>query len=180
VGRLVAFVLSTLDGAVDRPDRSFPGDYDPTMTRLEAELIGSQRSVLLGRRMYDEWSRYWPTSDVQPFADFINSVPKTVLSSRPLTPSAWDGAERVSGPLETVVGGLRERPGDVGVHGSISLVRSLLAADLLDELQLVVAPVVDPDGRRLFEGVPGPRRLALVSATPTESGATWLVLRPAP
>ena len=178
--RVVAFVLSSLDGAVDHPARYFPGEYDATMARLEADLISSQDTVLLGRGMYDEWSRHWPTSDEQPFADFVNSVPKVVVSSSPLTPSAWD-AERVSGPLDSVVADLRARPGDgdVGVHGSIRLVQSLLAADLLDELQLVVAPVVDPLGRRLFDGFPGLRRLDLASATPTESGALWLVLRPA-
>ena len=179
VRRLVAFVLSTLDGAVDHPARWF-GEYDATMTRLEASLIASQGTVLLGRGMYDEWSRHWPTSDDQPFADFINSVDKVVVSSTPLTPSPWE-AQRVTGPLATVVEGLRTRPGsgDVGIHGSIRLVRSLLAEGLLDELQLAVAPVVDPDGRRLSDGLPSLQRLELVSATPTESGAQWLVLRPA-
>ena len=176
--RVVAFVLSTLDGAVDHPARWF-GEYDATMTRLEAALIASQGTVLLGRGMYDAWSRHWPASDEQPFADFINSVDKVVLSSTPLTASPWE-AERVSGPLPAVVEALRDRPGrgDVGVHGSIRLVQSLLAEGLLDELQVVVAPVVDPDGRRLFDGVTGPREFDLVSATATESGATWMVLRP--
>ena len=178
--RLVAFTLSSLDGAVDHPNRYFPGEYDATMARLEAALIASQDTVLLGRGMYDEWSRYWPTSDEQPFADFVNAVPKVVVSSTPLGESSWE-AERVSGPLPEVVAALRERPGtgDIGVHGSIRLVRSLLAEDLLDELQLAVAPVVDPVGRRLFDGFPELRRLELVRATTTESGAQWLVLRPA-
>ena len=71
------------------------------------------------------------------------------------------------------------RPGgDIGVHGSIELVQSLIAEGLVDELHLAVAPVVDPEGRRLFERTTDLQRLALVSATPTPSGALWLVYRP--
>ncbi|MEA2549306.1 MAG: hypothetical protein QOE42_1904, partial [Chloroflexota bacterium] len=64
--------------------------------------------------------------------------------------------------------------GDVGVHGSITLAQSLLAAGLVDELQLAVGPVLDPKGRRLFEGLDDLRRLELVSATPTPGGTVWL------
>jgi dihydrofolate reductase len=190
--RIVIFTLSTLDGAVDDPNRYFPDPdpdasgpsaptYDAVMERLEEQLIAGQDAVFLGRGMYDEWSRFWPTSDVQPFADFINSVQKYVLSSRELTPSAWTNAERVSGPLHDVVADLRSRPGsgDIGVHGSITLAQSLLAAGLADELQLAVAPVLDPLGRRLFADMPELRRLVLVSSTETDSGALWLVYRPA-
>ena len=102
--RIVVFTLSTLDGAVDDPNRYFPDPdatgpsapiYDEAMGRLEQQLITSQDAVLLGRGMYDEWSRYWPTSDEQPFADFINSVHKYVLSSSELTPSDWTNRTRV-------------------------------------------------------------------------------------
>ncbi|HET7431585.1 MAG TPA: dihydrofolate reductase family protein [Nocardioides sp.] len=188
--RIVVFTLSTLDGAVDDPNRYFPDPeatgpsapaYDEVMGRLEAELIARQDAVLLGRGMYDEWSRYWPTSDEQPFADFINSVHKYVLSSRELSPSAWANTEQVSGPLHEVVADLRSRPGDgdIGVHGSITLAQSLLAAGLADELQLVLAPVVDPLGRRLFSSMSELHRLQLDRCTQTDSGALWLVLRPA-
>lgn len=189
--RIVIFTLSTLDGAVDDPNRYFPNPaaengpaapvYDEEMGRLEAQLIASQDAVLLGRGMYDEWSRYWPKSQEQPFADFINSTHKYVLSSTELTPSDWTNAERVSGPLHEVVADLRSRPGtgDIGVHGSITLAQSLLTAGLADELQLVVAPVVDPLGRRLFETLSELARLELGSCTRTDSEALWLVLRPA-
>lgn len=188
--RIVVFTLSTLDGAVDDPNRYFPDPdatgpsapiYDEAMGRLEQQLITSQDAVLLGRGMYDEWSRYWPTSDEQPFADFINSVHKYVLSSSELTPSDWANTEHVSGSLHEVVADLKSRPGagDIGVHGSITLATSLLAEGLADELQLVVAPVVDPVGRRLFESMPKLCRFVLESSTLTDSGALWQVLRPA-
>jgi dihydrofolate reductase len=192
VRRIVLYVITSLDGSVDDPTRCFPPDSDPdrpqpptfddTLVEREAELIAGQDAVLLGRHMFDEWSRYWPTSDEQPFADFINGVKKYVVTSTPLGTSGgdpWGDAEAVSGPLRDVVRDLKALPGkDIGVHGSIELARSLLAEGLVDELHLAVAPVLDPEGRRLFDGLPAMQRLTLESATPTETGALWLVYRP--
>jgi dihydrofolate reductase len=187
VRKLVLDTLTSLDGAVDDPRRYFPETdlavpgapaFDPVMVELEARLIGSQDAVLLGRTMYDEWSGYWPTSDEQPFADFINGVKKYVVTSTPLT-STWGDVEPVAGPLADVVRDLKARPGgDIGVHGSIKLAQSLLAAGLVDELQLAVGPVLDPTGRRLFENLDALRLLNLVSATPTPAGTVWLIYRP--
>lgn len=187
--RIVLYAITSLDGAVDDPTRSFPPEVDPdkpqpptfddVLIAREADLIGAQDAVLLGRGMYDQWSRYWPTSTEQPFADFINTVKKYVVTSSPLT-STWGDVEAVSGPLADIVRTLKALPGrDIGVHGSIQLARSLLAEGLVDELHLAVAPVLDPEGRRLFDGLPGLQRLSLQSATPTPSGALWLVYRPA-
>jgi dihydrofolate reductase len=184
--KVVQYTLTSLDGAVDDPRRYFPGSsltedtaptFDPVMVGLEAELIGKQDAVLLGRTMFDEWSRYWPTSDDQPFADFINGVRKYVVTSTPLT-NAWTNAEAVAGPIADVVRDLKSQPGgDIGVHGSITLAKSLLAAGLVDELHLAVGPVLDPVGRRLFEGLGDLRRLELLSATPTPSGTVWVTYR---
>ncbi|MEW1952275.1 dihydrofolate reductase family protein [Terrabacter sp. NPDC080008] len=186
--KIVVYAITSLDGAVDDPTRAFPPDTDPDkpqpptfddgLIEQEARLIAAQDAVLLGRHMYDQWSRYWPTSDEQPFADFINGVKKYVVTSTPLT-TEWGDSEAVSGPLADVVSRLKALPGgDIGVHGSIQLAQSLLAEGLVDELHLAVAPVLDPEGRRLFDGLPGLQRLALQSATPTPSGALWLVYRP--
>jgi dihydrofolate reductase len=189
VRRIVLYTITSLDGAVDDPTRAFPPDVDPgtphpptfddELIAREAALIARQDAVLLGRHMYDEWSRYWPTSDEQPFADFINGVTKYVVTSTPLT-TEWGDARAVSGPLTDIIRDLKSVPGkDIGVHGSIELARSLLAEGLVDEIQLAVAPVVDPVGRRLFDGLPELQRLTLHSATPTPGGALWLVYRPA-
>jgi dihydrofolate reductase len=188
VRRIVVYVITWLDGAVDDPNRLFPADVDPDqpepptfddeLIARETALIEQQDAVLLGRHMYDAWSRYWPTSDVQPFADFINGVKKYVVTSTPLT-TEWGDAEAVHGTLADTVRDLKAMPGnDIGVHGSIELAQSLIAEGLVDELHLAVAPVVDPEGRRLFERATDLQRLALVSATPTPTGALWLVYRP--
>jgi dihydrofolate reductase len=183
---LVLYTLVSLDGATDDPHRYFPetGDhqgapvFDDELVRHEAEMLARQSAVLIGRRTYDEWSRYWPTSDEQPFADFINRAPKYVVTSTPLTSGGWDNAQAVAGPLAEVVAGVKSRAdGDVGVHASITLAKSLLAEDLVDELCLAVGRVLDPVGPRLFAGLPERRELELVEAASTQTGSLWLRYR---
>src|SRR5690349_21134051 len=182
--KLVLYTLTSLDGDVDDPTAYFRGskpgsapEFDEEMIENERRVIETQDAVLLGRGMYDEWSRYWPTSDEQPFADFINGVKKYVVTSSPLS-TTWGDSEAVTGPVPEFVGALKAGPGgDIGVHGSIDLARSLLAAGLVDELQLAVGPVLDPTGRRLFEHVPKWTRLQLLGGTPTPSGTVWLTYR---
>jgi dihydrofolate reductase len=185
VRNVVLYTLMSLDGAVDRPDMYFapaqesdrPMEFDPVMIENEGNVIATQDAVLLGRHMYDEWSQYWPTADEQPFADFINSVKKYVVTSTPLS-NEWHNAEAVGGPIEDLVRDLKDRPGsDIGVHGSIQLAQSLLKAGLVDELRLVVGPVVGFTGRRLFASADDVRRLELLSATPTPSGSVLLNYR---
>lgn len=182
---LVLYTLVSLDGATEDPHRYFPetGDkhgapvFDHELARLEGTMLARQGAVLLGRRTHDEWSRYWPTSDEQPFADFINAVPKYVLTSTPLT-SGWTNAQSVSGPLAEVVADVKARAAaDVGVHASVTLARSLLAEDLVDELCLAVGRVLDPVGPRLFAGLPARRELELIEAASTSSGSLWLRYR---
>ena len=183
--KLVLYTLMSLDGEVDDPSRYFtdrelhnqPPEFDSVMIDNEVKVIGSQDAVLLGRNMYDEWSGFWPKMQDDPFADFINSVKKYVVTSRPLS-REWTNAERVDGPIEDVVARLKDQPGgDIGVHGSIKLAQSLLAADLVDELQLVVGPRFGFTGRRLLPSDGQIRRLDLVSAHPTPNGSLLLGYR---
>jgi dihydrofolate reductase len=186
VSKIVLYTLVSLDGATEDPHRYFPetGEkvgapvFDEELARLEGELLARQGGVLLGRRTYDEWSRYWPASDEQPFADFINKVRKYVVTSRPLA-REWTNAQAVSGQLTEVVSNVKARAdGDVGVHASITLAKSLLAENLIDELCLAVGRVLDPAGPRLFAGLPARRELNLVEAASTPTGSLWLRYRP--
>ena len=148
--KVVAYMLVSVDGVAEDPEQ-FLFEFDQVMEGNLAEVIGTQDTVLLGRRMYDEWSNYWPKSDDQPFADFINNVQKYVATAAPLT-REWTNAESIQGPVDDFVRELKSGDGgDIGIHGSISLTRSLLAAGLVDELRLLVAPRVVGRGRRLFE-----------------------------
>ncbi|MGN6300301.1 MAG: dihydrofolate reductase family protein [Angustibacter sp.] len=181
--KVVLYTLMTLDGAVDHPEQYFapePGEvpvFDAQMDDFEREVIGSQDAVLLGRGMYDEWAQFWPTASHEPFASFINGVQKYVVTSSALTHD-WGPVEALTGPLDVVVRDLTSRPGgDIGVHGSIELARSLLRGRLVDELRLVVAPSTGFPGRRLFEPGDDRRQLQLTSARSTPSGALLLSYR---
>ena len=185
MSNLVLYTLVSLDGATEDPHRYFPETpdrpgapvFDDDLGRLEAEMLARQTAVLLGRRTYDQWSRYWPTSDEQPFAEFINAAPKYVVTSTPLA-GEWNNAHAVSGPLTEVVADVKARTeGDVGVHASITLAQSLLAEGLVDELCLAVGRVLDPVGPRLFADLPARREMELIEAVPTSSGSVWLRYR---
>jgi dihydrofolate reductase len=168
VRKVVAYELVSLDGVAEDPD-AFILDWDDAMDANLARVIATQDTVLLGRRMYDEWSRFWPESDIQPFADFINNVEKHVMSSTPLT-SSWAKTTVHHGDGASLIGDLKGRAGgDIGVHGSVELARSLLREGLIDELQLVVAPMMRASGRRLFDDVAS-TRLTLSSSEVSPSG----------
>jgi dihydrofolate reductase len=154
--KVVAYELLSLDGVAEKPDGFF-ADWDDVMDANLGAVIATQDSVILGRRSYEEWAGYWPASDVEPFATFINGVAKYVATSTPLDPT-WANTSVVEGGLVEFVRDLTNRPGDdIGVHASISVVQALLAAGVVDELRLVIAPAIAGGGRRLLDGLPAIR-----------------------
>src|SRR5438477_12545457 len=127
-------------------------------------VIATQDAVILGRRSYTEWAQFWPGSQIQPFATFINGVTKYVATSTPLDQD-WANATVLDGGLVEFVRGLKQqRGGDVGVHASISVAQTLLAADVVDELRLVIAPRIAGHGRRLLDSVPSMQLESIRSA----------------
>ena len=151
--KIVVYELLSLDGVAEAPD-SFFTDWDDAMDANLASVIAAQDAVILGRRSYDEWARFWPGSQIQPFAAFINGVTKYVATSTPLD-REWASATALDGGLVEFARALRQRPGgDVGVHASISVAQALLAAGAVDELRLVIAPRIAGRGRRLLDGLP--------------------------
>ena len=166
--KVVAFEFLSLDGVAEEPDRFFT-HWDDVVDASGDALIATQDAVILGRRSYDGWSEYWPSSDIEPFATFINGVAKYVATSTPLD-REWTNTTVIEGDLIEFVRDLKDRPGgDIGVHASISVTQALLAAGVVDELKLAVAPVLVGTGRRLFDGLPPVRLKAIRSAT-TPSG----------
>ncbi len=154
--KIVVYELVSLDGVAEAPERFFD-DWDERMDANLAAVIAAQDEVVLGRRSYDEWAQYWPSSDVEPFATFINAVRKHVVTSTPLDRD-WPNATAIDGDLAGFVSDLKQRPGaDVGVHASISVAQALLAAGVVDELRLVIAPRIVGEGRRLLDGLPSIR-----------------------
>jgi dihydrofolate reductase len=164
VRKVVAYELLSLDGVAEDPD-AFITTWDDAMDANLADVIGTQDAVILGRRSYDEWARFWPDSDIEPFATFINAVAKYVVTSTPLDRD-WANTTVIDGRLSDFVRDLKDRPGgDIGIHASISVVQSLLAADVVDEVRLVVAPRIAGGGRRLLDGVPATHLESIRSAT---------------
>jgi dihydrofolate reductase len=164
--------LLSLDGVAEQPDE-FITEFDDLMRENLARVIATQDTVLLGRRTYDDWSGFWPNSDIEPFASFINGVEKFVATST-TADETWANSTVVHGDLSDFVTGLKQRSGgDIGVHGSIALTQSLLEAGLVDELRLVVAPAVHMRGRKLFDkGLS--RRLTLTRHVASPAGCILL------
>ncbi len=161
--KVVVYELLSLDGVADDPDTFFT-DWDEAMEANLAGVIASQDAVILGRRSYTEWADFWPSSEIQPFAAFINAVTKHVATSTPLDRD-WANATAVDGGLVEFVRDLKQQPGgDVGVHASISVAQALLAAGVVDELRLVIAPTIAGRGRRLLDGLPSIKLESMRSA----------------
>jgi dihydrofolate reductase len=168
VRKVVVYELLSLDGVAQDPDQ-FIADWDDAMDANLAAVIATQDAVILGRHSYDEWARFWPASEIQPFAAFINRVAKYVATSAPLD-GDWVNATVVDGDLVDFVRDLKDRPGDdIGVHASISVAQALLAADVVDELRVVIAPRIVGSGRRLLDGLP-PTRLEPIRSATSPSG----------
>lgn len=175
---VVVYELLSLDGVAEEPD-AFITDFDEVMRDNLAGVIASQDAVLLGRRTFDEWAQFWPPSDIEPFASFINSTRKFVATSAPVDVT-WSNTTIIEGDLTVFVSELKRQPGgDIGVHGSIQVAQSLLEAGLVDELRLVIAPAVQMHGRKLFERG-GPQRLTVNRCTTSPAGYLLVDLRFAP
>ncbi len=146
---VVLLQFLSLDGVAEEPSDWFFDD-GPELFDLIARVVEPQQDVLLGRGTYDYWVDYWPTSDVEPFASFINATCKHVASSSELTGN-WENTVRMTSPVADYVRQLKQQSdGDIGIHGSTELARSLIAARLVDELRLVMPPTVAGHGKRLF------------------------------
>ncbi len=175
--KLTSFLFMSLDGVVEAPNRYVRDDLYRDLPSLIGEIIAEQDAVLLGRKTYEEWSEYWPQSKIEPFATFINNSPKFIVS-RTLTVFGWRGSTVLSGDLREDITALKSQPGRaLGVHGSISLVQSLLLAGLLDELRFILVPAVAGQGRHLLSHDGNPVQLALLSARTTPGGVQFLAYR---
>lgn len=176
--RIVAYLVSSLDGVVEAPER-WIGHVDDEFRAHLGELIAEQDAVLLGRATYQQWSAYWPSADDEPFASFINNTRKYVVSSAP-PDRGWAHTVHLGGDLPAQLAALRHQPGrTIGVHGSPTLVRSLLRRGLVDELRLALVPVVARDGARLFDGQVPPQQLQLDSLRRTGRGVLLVGYRAA-
>jgi dihydrofolate reductase len=177
--KVIASLFSSLDGVVEAPNE-WQFAFDEEMGAEMSRTLDRLDTVLLGRVTFTEWAGYWPTSTDEPFAGWINRMPKYVASDSLDSVDEWSNSTLIKGPVADFVAELRERDGGaIGTAGSPTLVRSLLAAGLVDELTLLIHPVVAGKGRkRLFAPDAPLAKLELVEARPTSSGVIIATYHP--
>ena len=181
--KVVSWLFTSLDGIVEAPGEwQLPDYFDEEMiAELEAQT-GAEDAMLLGRVTYQEWAPFWPTSTDEPYASHINNIPKYVVSTT-LDKVAWGKWEQpalIKDNLTEEITKLKQQPGkNIGVGGSPTLVRSLLREGLLDELKLMVHPVVVGKGKRLFTEDVDLKRLQLVDSKVTGTGVVIVTYQPA-
>jgi dihydrofolate reductase len=183
MGRIVVTEFVSLDGVMEDPGgaedfkyggwsfeipRGDEGDKFKLDETMDAEAL------LLGRVTYEGFADAWPSRDGE-FADKFNNMPKYVVSST-LEDPEWTNSTVLDGDLEEAVSQVRNKhDGDVVVHGSAQLAQELLDRDLVDELRLMVFPVVLGSGKRLFGGTSDKKRLRLADSKTVGEGVSILV-----
>jgi dihydrofolate reductase len=186
MGRIVVTEFVSLDGVMEAPgggedfrhggwsfeiDRGEEGDKFKLDEALEADAL------LLGRVTYEGFAAAWPSRDGE-FADKFNAMPKYVVSST-LEDPEWNNSTVLEGDVVEEVSKLRQgRHGDIVVHGSAQLVQTLLEHGLVDELRLMVFPVVLGSGKRLFGETSDKKRLRLADSKAVGDGVAILVYEP--
>jgi dihydrofolate reductase len=178
MGKIVSNFFISLDGVVESPDKWHFPYFNDEMGAAIGRGMETTAAFLMGRVLYEEWASYWPTSDDDTFAPFINSVPKYVVSNT-LTEATWNNTTVVSGDVAARLREIKDgAEGNLTMSGSPTLVRWLLANGLLDELHLLVHPIVVGHGHRLFEDTPT-HPLRLVGNETFKTGVVYLTYAPA-
>src|SRR5919112_3440677 len=136
MARIVSNFFISLDGVVEAPDEWHFPYFDDAMGQVVGSGMESTRAFLLGRRLYDEWSQYWPAQGPEvPFSAFINETPKYVVTHRPLGDDRWNATTDLGAdPVDALRRLKDETDGDIGMSGWANTGRWVMASGLLDEL----------------------------------------------
>ena len=179
--KVIVSEFVSLDGVMEAPDQWHFPYFDEEMGQEIMEGMGRSDAMLMGRVNYEEWAAFWPGQDPEenPAAAHINGVQKYVVSTTLEEPLAWENSTLIKKNVAEEVARLKEgEGGDIVVSGSAELVRSLLKDGLVDELRLMVHPVVVGSGKRLF-GEGDQIGLELVDSRTFSAGVAYLTYRPA-
>jgi dihydrofolate reductase len=187
VGRIVVTEFVSLDSVVEDPGGaedfkyggwSFEVSRGDEGDKFKLDETLSSEALLLGRVTYEGFAKAWPSREGE-FADKFNTMPKYVVSST-LEEPEWNNSTVLKGDLAEEVAKLKqEHDGEIVVHGSPRLVQTLLEHDLVDELRLMVFPVVLGIGKRLFGETSDKKPLRLVDSKVVGDGVVILVFQPA-
>jgi dihydrofolate reductase len=180
--KIVASELVSLDGVMESPEEWAFSYSNDEMAEANASGMAASDTMLLGRVTYQEFASYWPyqNSADQPYTDYLNNTPKFVVSTTLEEPLEWQNSTLIKGNVAEEIAKLKQQPGkDIGIVGSNTLVRSLLREELLDELRLMVHPIILGSGKRLFEEGGDRKALELVDSKTFGTGVLYLTYRPA-
>ncbi|MFW0788846.1 dihydrofolate reductase family protein [Gordonia sp. CPCC 205333] len=167
--KVIAHLFNSVNGVVESPDQWQFDQFGAEEGELMGASIGGVTDVIIGRKLWDEWSQYWPGND-DPFANFINPVRKHVVSSTLSGELDWNSVAIDGDPVDYVKA-LRDNGSDGGISvtGGIETVRGLFLGGAIDTLTLTTHPAVGV-GRRLFDETVPITRLTLVDSTVTSLG----------
>jgi dihydrofolate reductase len=179
--KIVAGLHVSLDGVTESPEKwTFQFFNDEVGQEVGSQMAESD-AILLGRRTYEEFAAYWPGKSAadDPIADFLNNTPKYVVSKTLKSPE-WRNSTLIRGDVAEALTQLKEGPGkNITITGSVTLVGSLLSSGLIDELRLLLFPIVVGNGRRLFEDIREQFALKLVESKAFGTGVVALTFEPA-
>src|SRR5712692_8071807 len=156
----------SLDGVVEAPDKWTFAYFNDEVGQVVGVAMAASDTLLLGRRTYEEFAAYWPdkTASDDPFADYINNTPKVVVS-KTLKAIGWRNSRLISTDVAKQITNLKQQPGkNISITGSATLVRSLLRENLLDQIGILLYPIVVGTGKHLFEEWTGKVPLKLVES----------------
>jgi dihydrofolate reductase len=187
MGRIVVTEFVSMDGVMEDPGGAESFKYGGWTFEIERGDEGdkfkldetlSSEALLLGRVTYEGFAAAWPSRDGE-FADKFNSMPKYVVSST-LEEPEWNNSTVLKGDVAEEIAKLKqEHDGDIVVHGSAQLVQTLVEHDLVDELRLMVFPIVLGTGKRLFGETSDKKRLRLTDSKMVGDGVAILIYEPA-
>jgi dihydrofolate reductase len=185
VRKIIAGLFISLDGVVEAPDQWHFPYFNDEMGAAVGASLGAADTILFGRKTYDSFAGAWPEREAAGgedahFAKVLGDARKIVLSNQQLE-FTWRNSEQLRGDFIEAVTALKNEPGDgtIGMSGSVSVVRQLLATGLLDELHLLVHPIAVRSGVRLFDEGEPPIPFTLISSQAFETGVLNLVYAPA-
>ena len=187
MGRIVVTEFVSLDGVIEAPGGgedfkhggwSFEVERGPEGDQFKLDETMSSEALLLGRVTYEGFAAAWPSREGE-FADRFNTMPKYVVSSTLQDPE-WNNTTVLGGDVAIEVTKLKQEvDGDIVVHGSPSLVQALVEDDLVDELRLMVYPVVLGSGKRLFGETTDKKPFRLVDSKVVGDGVAIFTYEPA-
>ena len=172
----IAHMFCSVNGVVESPNLFQFDAFGPEEGAMMARTIAPVTDVVIGRKLWQEWSQFWPGAD-DPFGQFINPVRKHVVTGTLSGELPWNSTAITGDPVAYVQTLREQGSGDISVCGGIETIRSLFRAGAVDALTLTVHPAVTNEGRRLFDESVPLTRLQLVEGTVTAAGNAILTYR---